>query len=112
VCWFFGLLEKVRFIILFLKQFAIITFIGLFFVSLFNKSTTYLFLKMLQLHCIFTLFLMFFTQNLVNASFSFGFRKFLSTQYGPEVEAQLTRLDFAERGSFGGSLRSVPAKTA
>ncbi|KAI6174686.1 LIPaSe related [Aphelenchoides bicaudatus] len=46
-----------------------------------------------------------------SASFSFGFRKFLLTAYGTDVQANLTRLDFLERGSFGGGIRSYPAKT-
>jgi hypothetical protein len=46
-----------------------------------------------------------------DASFSFGFRKFLWSMYGPDVQLNLTRLDFADRGSFGGGARSYPAKT-
>lgn len=47
----------------------------------------------------------------VDTSFSFGFRKFLWTAYGPDVQLNLTRLDFIDRGSFGGGVRSYPAKT-
>jgi hypothetical protein len=55
------------------------------------------------------LFLTYFAS--IDASFSFGFRKFLWTVYGPDVQQNLTRLDFLDRGSFGGGIRSYPAKT-
>lgn len=55
-----------------------------------------------------TFFLVFYAYD---ASFSYGFRKFLFNMYGLDVQLNLTRLDFKERGSFGGGSRSFSAKT-
>lgn len=58
-----------------------------------------------------SLILLISTQNQLDATFSDGFRKFLWDTYGPEIASNLTRLDFLERGSFGGGIRSYSQKT-
>lgn len=47
----------------------------------------------------------------LDATFSDGFRQFLSNTYGSEIASNLTRLDFLERGSFGGGIRNYAQKT-
>ncbi|KAI6223874.1 hypothetical protein M3Y95_00822700 [Aphelenchoides besseyi] len=50
-------------------------------------------------------------QTYVAATFTDGFKKFLTKTYGEQVATNLTRGDFGVRGSFGGDNRSYPQKT-
>ncbi|KAI6243022.1 hypothetical protein M3Y99_00149900 [Aphelenchoides fujianensis] len=56
-------------------------------------------------------FLLLLCATSVGATFTDGFRRFLVAQFGAAVEANLTRLDFGVRGSFGGGDREVAVRT-
>ncbi|KAI6170096.1 hypothetical protein M3Y98_01204000 [Aphelenchoides besseyi] len=70
-----------------------------------------MFLPRIYIFILFTLYGHQHFQTYVAATFTEGFKKFLTITYGEQVATNLTRSDFGERGSFGGDNRSYTQKT-